>query len=231
MWGIDANLQQSSRLHKFGVRSSMTKSDSEDQTIANAIEGSEAALTSLLKQFGPSVRQNISSSIPRRWQAVLAADDVMQQAYTDAFMAIGRFVPRGKGAFGAWLNTLAKRNLIDAIRGLEADKRGGDRQQIGGAGQAESFVALYERLGGTYTSPSSQAARQEARLSLEEAIERLPETYRHLIRLYDLESRPIKEVAETLNRSPGAVFMLRSRAHRKLCDIMGTASKYMGDSS
>ncbi len=126
---------------------------------------------------------------------------------------------------------MAKRNLIDGIRGLEAEKRGGDRQQVVSGGHEESFVALYERLGGDITTPSSAAARKEARISLEEAIALLPEDYRTLIRLYDLEGRSVQEVAQALQRSSGAVFMLRSRAHRKLCEIMGTASKYLTDSS
>lgn len=203
---------------------------SDEDLIGKAIKGDKQALGDLLEQHGPVVRGGLMRSIPRRWQAVLGADDIMQQAYTDAFMAIGRFEPRGPGAFGAWLNTLAKRNLIDAIRGLEADKRGGDRQQVGPIGNDESYVALYEQVGGTITSPSRNAARKEARSLLEQAIDVLPEDYQTLIRMYDLEGKSVQDVADALNRSPGAVFMLRTRAHRKLSEIMGTPSKYLTDS-
>ena len=202
---------------------------SENELVARAVGGDESALTELLKQHGPVARQSLSKSIPRRWQSVLSADDVMQQAYTAAFCGIGRFAPRGEGAFGAWLATLAKRNLIDAIRGLEADKRGGSRQRIEPGGSDESFVGLFERLGGTATSPSRQAARKEARVCLGQALESLPETYRTLVQMYDLEGRPVQEVAQTLGRSPGAVYMLRARAHRRLSEIMGTASRYVTD--
>ncbi|MFQ5492106.1 MAG: RNA polymerase sigma factor [Phycisphaerae bacterium] len=203
---------------------------SDEELIGKAVQGDRQALSDLLERHGPGVRGGLSRSIPRRWQAVLGADDVMQQAYTDAFVAIGRFEPRGPGTFAAWLSTLAKRNLIDAIRGLEADKRGGDRQQVGPIGNDESFVALYEQVGGTITSPSRQAARKEARSLLEQAIGSLPEDYQTLIRMYDLEGRTVQEVAQALNRSPGAVFMLRTRAHRRLSEIMGTPSRYLTDS-
>lgn len=203
---------------------------SDETLIGKAIEGDQQALSGLLERHGPTVRNGLSRSIPRRWQAVLAVDDIMQQAYTDAFVAMNRFEPRGPGAFGAWLATLAKRNLIDAIRGLEANKRGGDRHQVGPIGNDESFVALYEQVGGTITSPSRQAARKEARSLLEEAIEALPKDYQTLIRMYDLEGKTVQEVAKALDRSPGAVFMLRTRAHRKLSEIMGTPSRYLTDS-
>jgi DNA-directed RNA polymerase specialized sigma24 family protein len=48
--------------------------------------------------------------------------------------------------------------------------------------------------------------------------------------MYDLEGRPVQEVAQALGRSPGAVYMLRARAHRRLSEIMGTASRYVTDS-
>ena len=203
---------------------------SDHELTAKAVAGDQAALTNLLKRHGPAVRQAMGRSIPRRWQSVLSLDDVMQQAYTAAFCGISRFVPRGEGAFGAWLATLAKRNLIDAIRGLEADKRGGDRQRLETGGTDESFVALFERLGGTITTPSRRVARKEARTCLEQAVEALPEAYRTLVRMYDLEGRPVQEVANALGRSPGAVYMLRARAHRRLSEIMGTASRYVTDS-
>ncbi len=37
--------------------------------------------------------------------------------------------------------------------------------------------------------------------------------------------------AAALKRSVGAVYMLRARAHRRLCQIMGSASDYLSDSS
>lgn len=202
---------------------------SEQELIVKAVEGDQVALTELLKRHGPAVRQSMCGSIPRRWRSVLSLDDVMQQAYTAAFCGIGGFVPRGEGAFGAWLATLAKRTLIDAIRGLEADKRGGDRKRIEIGSTDESFVALFERLGGTATTPSRQAARHEARACLEQAIAALPEAYRTLVRLYDLEGKSAREVAIALGRSPGAVYMLRARAHQRLSEIMGTASRYVTD--
>ena len=133
-----------------------------------------------------------------------------------------------KTAFESWLATIAKHNLLNAIQMLEAEKRGGKRRRIE-ADRDDSYVALYELLGCTTTTPSRAAARREAHDALRGAIEKLPDDHRQVVQMYDLEGRPVQEVAAAMNRSPGAVFMIRARAHRTLGRLMGTASKYLTD--
>ena len=202
-----------------------------DSDLSNrAVAGDRDALAKLLARHGPAIRQGLADRIPARWQSLLSVDDVVQQTYIDAFLDVERFVPRGEGAFAAWLSKIAERNLLDALRMLEADKRGKGREQVEPGGSDESFVALYEQLGCTHSTPSRHAARREARICLEKAIEHLPRIYHTVVRMYDLEDRPVEEVAATLDRNPGAVYMLRARAHRHLNETMGTASQYLSDS-
>jgi RNA polymerase sigma-70 factor (ECF subfamily) len=158
---------------------------------------------------------------------VLSVDDVMQESYIDAFLDVGRFDPRGEGSFRAWLTTLANRNLLDALRMLEAEKRGRNHRQVRPVTSDGSLVNLYDQLGGGNSTPSHHAARTEATQKLQRAIEQLPPTYRKVVEMYDLEGRPVEEVAAALDRSAGAVFMLRSRAHRQMSTIMGTPSQYL----
>ena len=199
----------------------------ESSLLERAAGGDQDALEQLLQRDGPLVRGHLAGEIATRWQSVLSIDDVMQQTYIDAFLDVGRFEPRGDGSFAAWLTTLARRNLLDAIRMLDAEKRGGRHASGGPRSAEESLAVLSGMLGHAQSTPSRHAARNEARASLRKAIEQLPDTYRKVVQMYDLEGRPIEEVAEALKRRPGAVFMLRSRAHRYLRRTMGTASLYL----
>lgn len=203
---------------------------SEEKLVADAIAGDQNALSALLKLYGPRIREGLAGSIPRKWQSVLSVDDVMQQAYVDAFRAIGQFVQRQDGSFSGWLATLAKRNLVDALRGLEADKRGGNRQRVGGGGEDDNVLDLYETLSGTTSTPSRHAARDEARGFLHRALQALPENYRKIVQMYDIEGRSIEEVSALLNKSAGAIYMLRSRAHRRLGEILGSSSRFVSGS-
>lgn len=200
--------------------------DPDEQVIRQAVQGDDQALTALLERHGARVRRWLAGNISKRWQSLISEDDVMQQTYVDAFRDIRRFVGRGQDSFACWLETLAQRNLYDAVRMLEAEKRGGARRRVEPRSMEESVVALCEVLGGSVTTPSRKAAGAEAQFDLMSAIKSLPEAYRQVIEMYDLEAREIEEVAAELKRSCGAVYMLRARAHRLLGEMMGSASKY-----
>ncbi len=62
---------------------------------------------------------------------------------------------------------------------------------------------------------------------------KLPPDYATVIRLYDLQGKPIAEVAADLGRSEGAVYMLRARTHDRLRELLPGESKFfsaVGDS-
>jgi len=200
-------------------------SSSED-ALRQAAGGDRDTLRRLLREHGPTVRRRLSGRIPRRWRAVLSIDDVMQQTYTDVFLALDRFAPQGDGAFTSWILKIANRNLIDAMRMLEAEKRGKDHRRIRPEAGEGTFVALCEVIIGGGTTPSRHVARDEALAALERAIKELPDAYRQVVQMFDLESRPMEEVSRAMGRSPGAAYMIRARAHRKLCELMGNPSRY-----
>jgi RNA polymerase sigma factor (sigma-70 family) len=154
----------------------------------------------------------------------------MQQTYADAFRSIGQFVPLGDGAFRAWLSSLADYNLRDALRMLKAKKRGGGRKRVGNDPSSDSYGDLLNILSDSGTSPSGRAARVEGASALEDAISSMPDVYQAVVRLFDLECRPIAAVAQEIQRSPGAVYMLRARAHDKLRRILGETGKFFTDS-
>ncbi|HEX6813617.1 MAG TPA: RNA polymerase sigma factor [Planctomycetota bacterium] len=202
----------------------MTTSD--DALLRQAVAGDADALATLLERNGPGTRRQLQGSIPRRWQAVLSLDDVMQQTYADAFLDVRRFEPEREGTFGAWLSTLARRNLVDALRMLEAQKRGGKVRRVAGNAGEDSAVVLLALLSHSTSSPARAAARREAGQVLEQALQQLPEAQESVVRHYDLEGRRAEDVAAVMGRSTGAMFMLRARAHRRLREILGSTSRF-----
>ena len=95
-----------------------------------------------------------------------------------------------------------------------------------GDAKNDSYVALVELLGATVTTPSLVAARHEIKSALDMALEKLPVDYAKAVRMYHLEGRDCKEVAEALGRSQGAVYMLLARAQNRLKDVLGSSSKF-----
>ena len=196
--------------------------------LSQAGAGDREALMALLEKHSPMVRRRMERKIPRRWRAIVTVDDLMQQTYIDAFLGIEQCEARDEETFAAWLLRLAKCNLLDVLRMLRAEKRGGGRKRIEPRNPDDSFTALYEMLGGaTRTTPSRQLARDEACAALRLALQRLPCTYRRVVEMYDIEGRSVKDIAAAFGRSCGAVYMMRARAHRLLAELLGHESQFL----
>ena len=110
---------------------------------------------------------------------------------------------------------------------FETEKRGRDGNRLTKDMSDESFVSLFELTGGTESSPSRTARKGEIRTFIEDALRRLPPDYQQAVVLFELEGLGAERVAEVLNRSTGAVYMLRARALDRLASILGPASQYL----
>ena len=198
----------------------------QDQLLATALSGDHKALADVLMRDGPIARAALRDAIPAKWQSVLSMDDVMQQAYAEAVTNIHRFEFRGEGSFAAWLTQLARCTLLDAVRMLEADKRGGNRHRVQPT-RDDSCANLFDNLCQTMGTPSRFAARHEAAAAILDAVDQLPPPQKQVVEMYDLQGRPVAEVASALGRSEGAVYLLRVRAHRRLAELMGAPANYL----
>jgi RNA polymerase sigma-70 factor (ECF subfamily) len=195
----------------------------ENSSIAPAVKGDKEALSTLLQAHAPELRRALS--VESRWLSRFDVDDVMQVTFLEAFLHIHRFDPAAPGSFSGWLLSIARNNVRDLKREALAAKRPAPDKQVAlYAGQ--SSVALIERLVGSSTTPSRAFAANEAQGILELALKKLPEDYREVVQLYDLEGNSAAQVARQLRRSVGAVYMLRGRAHDRLREILGSESRF-----
>ncbi|MDX2197887.1 MAG: RNA polymerase sigma factor [Phycisphaerae bacterium] len=182
--------------------------------MAAAVVGDTEALTELLRLHGPSIERSLQ--IQEIWRAALEPADVMQVTYLEAFLQIRNFDPARGTPFRAWLLRIAQNNLRDAIRSLERLKQPQPRDRIKPSTREQSMTGLLDTLDQESATPSRSVGRREAISQLESAIATLPERYAEVVRLYDLEGLSIDDVSRRLNRSSGAVHMMRARAHERL---------------
>ncbi|HEY3244353.1 MAG TPA: sigma-70 family RNA polymerase sigma factor [Phycisphaerae bacterium] len=201
-------------------------SDVDTDPLPRAVRGDREALAELLRTYGPDVERTLR--IDKTWRAQLDPADVMQVTYIEAFRHIRDFDPNRAESFPSWLRQMAENNLRDAIRGLSRQKRGGSvvgrNAPVDAAGELDLFLAV------TISTPSRALRRDERCDQLQKAISRLPPDYAQVVRLLDLDARPVAEVAQAMHRSPGAVHMLRARAHDRLRELLGPASEFQTSS-
>lgn len=130
------------------------------------------------------------------------AEDVMQDAYVRAFQHLDQFAGRAK--FSTWLTRIAVHEALARVHKAKRIEEWDDmdetkRNRIGAA-QIRS-------------NPESEAASGELSRLLEEAIEKLPENYRAVVMMRDVEEMSTSETAECLSITEDNVKIRLHRAH------------------
>ena len=144
-----------------------------------------------------------------------AARDALQEAFLLAFRGLPRFA--GQSRLGTWLHRIVVNAALMKLR------RGRARPEesiepllpvfLADGHAADAFVAWAE-------GADQLLARAEVRALVREAIDRLPETYRTVLLLRDLEELAAAEVAELLGITPNAVKIRLHRARQALRQLL-----------
>lgn len=184
----------------------------------------QAQLSKLLEAECHRLRGLLSRRIPPAHRALLDVDDILQQSCVDAFRSIENASFEDRQAFSMWFETIARRNLISSIRSLRSLRRGGDRKQIVASDAESSLSVLLSQVVVHSVTASRQALKSESLEQLRTGIDRLPTHYRKVIERYDLQQQPIEQVAQSLDKTVGATFMVRNRALRLLAEMLGSAT-------
>lgn len=139
------------------------------------------------------------------------AEDAVQSAYLRGFGAISDFA--GKSSLTTWLTRI----VINEALGRQ---RAAKRRRAHLDGNSVLFLDDYREklMRGSIcqSSPEASVARKQIREMLEDAIAKLPSTFRMVFILRDIEGLTVAEVAETLEIPPATVKTRHLRARRRL---------------
>jgi RNA polymerase sigma-70 factor (ECF subfamily) len=162
-------------------------------------------------------------------QGKFGASDVVQQTMLEAIRALPQFRGQTEGELLAWLRQILAHVLAHEVRRYKGAKRRDVAREVSlEQSLAESSLRLRNVLPAPGTSPSGQAAKNEQEVLLAEVLSRLPESYREVIVLRNLQGLTHDQIARRLGRSAGAVRMLWVRALAQLREAMGTAGDWSG---
>jgi RNA polymerase sigma-70 factor, ECF subfamily len=116
------------------------------------------------------------------------AEDVMQDAYVRAYEHLDQFAGRAK--FSTWLTRIAVHEA------LARQHRGNRYQELEPMSEREGDPM--DRFASLAPDPEQQASNSEIRSLLEEAVEKLPDAYRTIFMLRDLEDMSTTDAADVL---------------------------------
>jgi RNA polymerase sigma-70 factor (ECF subfamily) len=141
------------------------------------------------------------------------AQDAVQDAFLSAFRGLESF--KGDAKIATWLHSIVVHAALMKLR----------RRRRKPETSIEALLPKFHENGHHLEpaaawddSPTELLARKETRAQVQAAIDRLPENYRNVLVLRDIEGMGTEEAAQALGESPSAV---KARLHRARLALRG----------
>ena len=176
--------------------------EAEAQLLARVRAGDEEASAALVREYSGRML-----AVARRFfRCENDSADAVQDAFLAAFRCLDKF--QGNSSLGTWLHSIMVNSCLTKLRGQSRSR----------VVPLDDLLPTFDETG-HHTRPVrpweeealSQLTREETRSQVRACIERLPEPYRTVILLRDIEELDTAQVAHDLGIAPGLV---KTRLHR-----------------
>ena len=181
----------------------------EDLAFVAALQaGSEEAFAQLIAQYSAALYSVIARSLPNPADAA----DITQEVFIKIFRSIGTF--HGDSSLRTWIYRIALHESSNSRRWWSRHKK----QEVTIDGETDerddTWFPLRDTLADTRKSPYEVARQGELRVSVEAALQTVPEAFRTVVILREIEGMAYDEIADILQINIGTVKsrLLRGRA-------------------
>ncbi len=170
---------------------------SDEQVVERVLAGDIACIEILMRRYNQRLYR-VALAITRNDGE---AEDIMQETYVRAYQHLGQFAGRAK--FSTWLTRIAVHESLARNR-----QRGRFEHSLA---SPESEGDIMDTFPSGAPGPEQQVSTTEAGRLLEQAVNSLPDLYRTIFVLRDVEELGTGEAAEVLGISEENV---KTRLHR-----------------
>jgi len=175
----------------------------DEQVIERVLAGDSRLFELLMRRYNERIYRTVRSILRDEGDA----EDAMQAAYLHAYAHLGDF--EGRSSFATWLTRIA---IHEALA-----RRRRSMRTVSGEQEEESDVPAETR------SPEDGAADVENRRLLTRAIDALPEHFRTVFVLRQVQELSIEETARCLEIEPATV---KTRLHRARIALRDSIAGY-----
>lgn len=180
-------------------------------------QGKISARDEILARFQPWLHLLARMQVESRFQGKFDPSDIVQQTLLEACRDLPKFRGQTEAELAAWLRQILAHVLAHEVRRYHGtQQRDLDREISIDQDLAQTSQRLNAVLAADQSSPSQRAEKREQEVLLAEVLARLPDDYREVIILRNLQNLSHEEVAERMRRGVGAVRMLWVRALARL---------------
>lgn len=185
--------------------------------IADLKAGSEEAFGLLIAQY----HQPLYSLIARSLNDPADAADITQEVFIKVFRSIRGF--NGEASLRTWLYRIALHEASNQRRWWSRHKKQEitiDSSFESDPDAENSHLSLAATLADTGDSPFDHAAQAEVRERVEAALRQLPEAFRTVVILREIEGFAYEEISEILNVNLGTIKSRLTRGRSALRTIL-----------
>lgn len=173
---------------------------SDDPRVDALKQGSEHAFRCLFEQERERLRRFVLKLVDDADEA----DNIVQETFAEAYRQIGDF--RGESTVSTWLFSIAKHLAYGHLRKT-------DRHNYL---EHETIEFLDADKGGTHTATDEEVELSERKRIVHDALQQLPDHYRRVVQLRDLEEKSTTETADQLGLTEVNVRVRLHRARKQL---------------
>ncbi len=188
--------------------------------LAHARQGDRTSLGDIAELYTNYLKLLARVQIDRHLQRRLSPSDLVQETFVKAWANFAQFRGQTEQELLAWLRSILVNAVKSAIeRELKAGKRNARREVSLNerVAQLDRSVEQIDRaLVSQVSSPSVQAGRREAAAIVADHLAALPDHYREVIVLRNLEGISFDQIANRMGRTTSAVRSLWVRAIERL---------------
>ncbi len=190
-----------------------TGTHDEAALIALALEGNQAAIRAIVRRHNSRLHRVARSVV--RDQA--EAEDVVQEAYLRAFSHLASF--RGASSLSTWLTRITLNEAMGRVR-RRSPAMVAVREDLDVV-RDEDAVALLP-FGRPPPTPEAMLEERQLRDLLDKAVHDLPEPFRCVFVLRNVDDLSIDDIARRLSLKPQTVKTRLHRARRLLKDALSS---------
>ena len=194
--------------------------------VADLKAGSEDAFAILIAQY----HQPLYSLIARSLNDPADAADITQEVFIKVFRSVRGF--NGESSLRTWLYRIALHDASNQRRWWSRHKK--QEITIDSPSESEedgSTFSISSTLADAGDSPYDYAAQAEVRERVESALRQLPEAFRTVVVLREIEGFAYEEIAEILNINLGTVKSRLTRGRSALRVLLVAAGADASNSS
>ncbi len=199
------------------MKTSNVSAIAEDQLIRSAAGGDHAAFTELVKRYEETVYR-FSLKLCRDPGR---AEEVLQDTFINVFRKLRTF--DGKSKFSTWLYTIVTNNCLMKRRKRKLDELEDSLEELDNP-STDSEGRFARRVARWDETPAELMLKKELRSVLDDAIRKLPDLYRAVFVLRDVEGNSTEDTAKILTISVEAA---KSRLRRARAFLRNELDPYM----